>query len=111
MIQRAMELKKNLEPLKGNSFTVLQLNDLEQLASDVNIAIGSDKDHRTMLINNMVMVEKNIHDEFVGNNPEVCLPGNLDVAIELVPPVEVDVESVCTPTISFKEIRVRLGIV
>jgi hypothetical protein len=108
-----MELKKNLEPLKGNSFTVLQLNDLEQLASDVNIAIGSDKDHRTMLINNMVMAEKNIHDEFVGNNPEVwvCLPGNLDVAIELVPPIEVDVESVCTPTISFKEIRVRLGIV
>jgi hypothetical protein len=94
---------KNLEPLKDNSFAVLHLDELAQLANDVNIAIGSDKDHRTMLINNMVMAEKSIHEEFVGNNPEVCLPSNLDVAIEHVPQVEVEIESICTPTSSFKE--------
>jgi hypothetical protein len=42
MLQRSMDLKKknNLEPIKGNSFAILQSEELNHLTMDVNIKIG-----------------------------------------------------------------------
>jgi hypothetical protein len=49
MLERAVNLKKkrNLEPTKGNRFISLQVDDLSQMAKDVNIKVdseGSDQD-------------------------------------------------------------------
>jgi hypothetical protein len=70
-----MELKrkKNLETLKGNFFAALQCDDLEQLAYDVNIRRDSDEENISLLINNMMIDEQNINDNFVGEHPEVFL--------------------------------------
>jgi hypothetical protein len=107
MLQRAMELKKrkNLEPTKGNSFAVLQVDKLNKVAMDVNIKIGKDRDESCRIINNLVDSEKIVYDKFVGENPEV-LPSNLELENVLVSdPLKGDGDqNRCkTPAGSFKE--------
>jgi hypothetical protein len=57
----------------GNFFAALQCDDLEQLAYDVNIRRDSDEENISLLINNMMIDEQNINDNFVGEHPEVFL--------------------------------------
>jgi hypothetical protein len=81
MLQRALELKKkkNLEQQKGNSFVVLQTNELNQVAMDVNIKIGRNSVESSRIIKDLVEVEKGVFDKFVGENPEVLLPSSSEL--------------------------------
>jgi hypothetical protein len=81
VLQQAMELKqrKNLEPIKGNSFSALQIDTLNQIALDSNIRIGGDNEENEKLIDNLVQLEKQQHDMFLNDNPEILLPVNLEV--------------------------------
>jgi hypothetical protein len=82
MMQRAMELKKkkNLEPMKGNRFEILQFNDLNQMSCDVNIKVGNNINDKINIINNMISEEEKRCELFARDNPEVVLPVNLDVS-------------------------------
>jgi hypothetical protein len=81
MLEKAMNLKqrKNLESVKGNSFSVLQFESLNQIVVDVNLKIGSDNNESNRIIGNLVESEKLTHGNFVSENPETNLPSNLDV--------------------------------
>jgi hypothetical protein len=87
MLQRAMDLKKkkNLEHTRGNSFASLQNDELNKVAMDVNIKIGKDLVESGNIIDNIVEYEKIVYVKFVGENPEVLLPSNLDVDNDLIP--------------------------
>jgi hypothetical protein len=60
MLQKAMDMKnkKNLEPLKGNPFSVLQTNALNQIASDASVSLGGSIDEKFKLIDDMVCVDR-----------------------------------------------------
>jgi hypothetical protein len=108
MLQRAMDLKKkkNLEHTRGNSFAVLQNDELNKVAMDVNIKIGKNLVESSRIIDNLVESEKNVYEKFVGENPEVLLPSNLEVDSELIPnPVKEDgdLDGCKTPMGSLKE--------
>jgi hypothetical protein len=62
MMQKAMEMKreKNLEPMKGNKFDILQFDDLNQISCDVNIKVGSDKYDKLGIIDNLIREEREI---------------------------------------------------
>jgi hypothetical protein len=79
-----MELKKkkNLEPLKGIPFAALQIDDFNQISSVVDIRIGMDKEN-SKIINNLINSNNEIYARFVGENPEVLLPTDLDVNNDL----------------------------
>jgi hypothetical protein len=80
MLEKAMELKmRRNEPLKGNSFVVLQNDSLNQIALDVNVVIGTDELDKDRIIDKLVGEEKLNCEMFVENNPEVGIPANLDV--------------------------------
>jgi hypothetical protein len=74
MMQKAMKLnkKKNLDSLKGNPFSVLQSNTLNQIAADIDIGIDENECNR--IIDNLVE-----NEIFVEENPEVLLPTDLDI--------------------------------
>jgi hypothetical protein len=88
MLQKTMGLKqkKNLKPIKGNSFSALQFDYLNQVALDANIKIGFDNDENEKLIKKLVHMEKKQYDSFVNDNPDMVLPASLDVEIDM--PVE-----------------------
>jgi hypothetical protein len=86
MLQKAMNLKKkkNLEPLKGNSFAPLQAESLSILSRDINIKIGNDLHDNESIIDNLIKAEQKRYNDFVGENPEVLLPTSIDLDIEVV---------------------------
>jgi hypothetical protein len=81
MLQKAMGIKKkkNLEPLKGNSFAPLQSDDLNVLAMDINIKVGRNDSENSNILNKMISSEVIKSDRFVGQNPEVMLPTDLEI--------------------------------
>jgi hypothetical protein len=81
MLQEAMRIKKkkNLEPLKGNSFAPLQSDELNALAMDINIKVGRNDSENSNILNKMVSSEIIKSDRFAGQNPEVLLPTDLDI--------------------------------
>jgi hypothetical protein len=86
MLQRAMELKKrkNLEPLKGYSFAALQYENLQQLAMDVNLKLGTNAIEANSLVDYLVKEEKQNYKKFIGENSEILLPVNLDEDTDLL---------------------------
>jgi hypothetical protein len=76
-MQKAMELKKkkNLEPTKGNRFSILPFSDLNQMSKDINIKISKDNSESK----NIIDTESKRYDYFARDNPELILPVNLDV--------------------------------
>jgi hypothetical protein len=81
MLQKVMELKqkKNLEPIKGNSFSVLQSDSLNQIALDVNLKIGSDVNEKDRIIYSLLESEKVDHENFVNENPGTNLPSSVEL--------------------------------
>jgi hypothetical protein len=81
-MQKAMKLnkKKNLDSLKGNPFSVLQSNILNQIAADIDIEIGIDENECNRIIDNLVE-----NEIFVEENPEVLLPTDLDIKNTMEP--------------------------
>jgi hypothetical protein len=71
---------KNLECFKGNLFGLLQYENIDTLAADLNLQIGSNKSDSKRIINTLIEKEKQCHNRFVEENHEVTLPTNLDVA-------------------------------
>jgi hypothetical protein len=56
MLQRATNLKKkkkNLEPVKGNRFASLQIEDLSQMANDINIRVGNSRGDKDRILNKL----------------------------------------------------------
>jgi hypothetical protein len=84
MLQKAMELKqrRNLEPIKGNSFAVLHVESLNQIAEGANIKIDSSKEDNSRIINKLINLEQEQYDIFVDEHPETLLPSKLEVGIE-----------------------------
>jgi hypothetical protein len=82
MMQKAVALKKrkNLEPLKGNSFAALQFESIDSLTVDLNLQLGSSKFESKKIIDTLMEKEKQCRERFVEDNPEVNLPMNLDIA-------------------------------
>jgi hypothetical protein len=58
--KKTMELKKkkNLNLMKGNSFSVLQSTTLNKIAADIDIEIGVDNDESDTIINNQSKLRK-----------------------------------------------------
>jgi hypothetical protein len=85
MMEKAMELKRkrNLEPLKGNRFVVLQFDSLKQFAQDVHIKLGVDTTECDEFINKLIGEEKDKFINFALQNPDVLLPVNLDVELNV----------------------------
>jgi hypothetical protein len=56
MMQKAMQLKqkKNLDFLKGNSFTVLDVDYLNQCAAGVGVELGNNPDDANLIINKLI---------------------------------------------------------
>jgi hypothetical protein len=69
--QRSMKLKKkrNMEPVKGNKFVVLQFSELNQISKDVDIKIGHDKSDSISIINDMIVSENKRREQFVRDKP------------------------------------------
>jgi hypothetical protein len=85
VMQKAMNMKKkqNLEPVKGNKFFVLDVDDWCQMASDVNINIGNDNKDKSSILNTLIVADQDRFERFVAQNPESVLPVNLDVDLEV----------------------------
>jgi hypothetical protein len=81
MMQKAMNLKqkKNVEPLKGNSFASLHIDSLHQLAKDVNLHLGVDSCEAQSIISKLIGEEVENVNKFVEENPEILLPTNLEI--------------------------------
>jgi hypothetical protein len=104
VLQKAMQIKKrkNLEVVKGNFFSILQSDYLNQVAHDANIKIDWDNDENSRLINNLKNEESLKQSKFVIENPDMLLPMNLDFEVEIqdaLTPFDIDSpEKVSTPT-------------
>jgi hypothetical protein len=107
MLQKAMELKKkkNLESMRGNSFSALQAENLAKIADDINLLVGSDIAESSRIIDNLIEVEKQNFDQFVGDHLDVMLPTNLDVCCNYPEVVnnQENVENIGIPANSLKE--------
>jgi hypothetical protein len=107
MMQKAMNLKKkkNLGSMIGNRFAPLQIESLNLLSKDVNIKIGNDVNEEEGIIRKLVDEEHIKYDEFVGENPEVLLPANIDIDLGIVnsPLKGQDDVIVASPNTSIKE--------
>jgi hypothetical protein len=81
MMQRAMKLKqkKNLETVKGNPFSTLQFNNLDQIALDVNLKFGYNSAKSKLIISNQIRDDRKNYDNFIEENPDILLPVNLDL--------------------------------
>jgi hypothetical protein len=84
MLEKAMKLKekKNMGPLKGNSFSSLHPNSINQSANDVRIKLGNDASEIEYFINQVIEEEQSKQDKVVGDNPKMNLPTNMDVEID-----------------------------
>jgi hypothetical protein len=106
-MQKAMNLKKkqNLEPIEGNKFSVLDVDDLCQMANDVNINIGNDNKDKSSILNTLIVAEQDRFEQFVAQNHESVLLVNLDVnlKIESGPLNGQEVSSPVFPVDSIKE--------
>jgi hypothetical protein len=71
-----------LDLFKGNSFVVLDVDYLNQYATDVGIELGNNPEDANMIVNNLIKDEKGSYDNFVEQNPENLLPDNLQMNIE-----------------------------
>jgi hypothetical protein len=82
ILQKAMELKKkkNLESVKGNSFSALQAENLAKIVEDINILVGCNNAESSLIVDNLIDIEKHNFYQFVGDHLEVMLPMNLDVS-------------------------------
>jgi hypothetical protein len=91
MLQKAMKLKeeKNLGTLKGNSFASLHIDSLNQMAKDVKIKLGNNISESEAFISKLIEEEKNNLEKFVGDNPDMLLPSNLDIEVVKTPELEV----------------------
>jgi hypothetical protein len=80
VLKKAMQIKKkkNLEDVKGNSFAVLQVDYLNQIARDASIRIGRDNEENVKLIDKLVREELK-HNQFADENPYMIFPVNLDL--------------------------------
>jgi hypothetical protein len=89
MLERAMNLKKkrNLEPTKGNRFLALKIDDLSQMAKDVNIKVVNEGSGQDNLFNKMLIADHDRFEGFAEHNPKSILPVNLDIdqSVCLVP--------------------------
>jgi hypothetical protein len=86
MLQKGMKLKekKNLGSLEGNSFAPLHIDSLNQIVQDVRFKVGNDASDAESFINKFIGEEQSNFDRFVGENPEIFLPVNLDIEVENV---------------------------
>jgi hypothetical protein len=84
VLQKAMQIKKkkNLEGIKGNSFTILQIDYLNQIAQDASIEIGCYNDDNAWVIDNLVKEEEKKHNRFVEETPDVMLHVNIDIELD-----------------------------
>jgi hypothetical protein len=84
VLQKAMALKqkKNLEPLKGNSFSILTSDYLNKVTRDVDLDLGLDKSEANEIIDNLIVEESENFKKFSEENHEVLLPPNLDLALK-----------------------------
>lgn len=76
--------KKNLEippTFKGNSFTVLNADHLDSIASTVGLQIGIDPIDAASTIENLVNNEIHSCLNFANSNPEIALPESLDLDV------------------------------
>jgi hypothetical protein len=109
VLKKAMQIKKkkNLEDVKGNSFAVLQVDYLNQIARDASIRIGRDNEENVKLIDKLVREEELKHNQFADENPYMILPVNLDFELDVKENVNTEAVSnsvdCTTPTRSFKE--------
>jgi hypothetical protein len=103
-----------LEPIKGNSFASLSFDSLNQIAMAANLKIGSNNSDTSRLTNNLMQVDKEQYEQFVGTNPETLLLDNLDDdSIMSTVPLEgiVTQEFVSTPKVSVITPRVTKTII
>jgi hypothetical protein len=83
MLQKAIKLKqkKNLEPLKGNSFASLHVDSLYQLVTDVNVHLGVDSSEAHSIISKLMGDELENVSKFVEENPEAALLANMEITM------------------------------
>jgi ApbE superfamily uncharacterized protein (UPF0280 family) len=79
-----------LEEVKGNSFTAMQIDYLNQIAQDASIKIECDNEENVRLIDNLVKEEKNKQNQFLDENPDVMSPVNLYVELDLQGEIDLD---------------------
>jgi hypothetical protein len=81
MLQKAMELKKRkiMEPIKGNPFAALSIENFEQLTVAMKLQVRSGRAESRNVIESLVGREKEGYETFVDNHPEVILPATLDI--------------------------------
>ena len=86
---KVKNLEVAFESKSGNSFALLNNNKLFEMASQVDLSVGSDNIVADDNISLMKSEEVNIIQLFEECNPEITLPINLDVAInsEDIPPM------------------------
>jgi hypothetical protein len=75
--------KKNLEPVKGNRFAALQVDELIQMTIDANIKVANSYSDRSRILNNLLKADQDRFEDFVIQNPEIVHPINLDVNPEI----------------------------
>jgi hypothetical protein len=113
MLQRAMDLKqkKNLDHNRGNSFSVLQNDTLNNIATDINVKIGKDKRDKDRIINILVQSERDNVGHFVEENSDILLPTDIDLQDSLGGESLKDSEGLTiqtTPEGSIKELETLL---
>ena len=80
----AYKRKKNLEipkTFKGKSFSTVDKYVLTDQLEQMNLVIGGDESHKHKVIDDMVVEERERCLVFASNNPEIVLPGNLDLEV------------------------------
>jgi hypothetical protein len=113
MLQRAMDLKqkKNLDHNRGNSFSVLQNDTLNNIATDINVKIVKDKRDKDRIINILVQSERDNVGHFVEENSDILLPTDIDLQDSLGGESLKDSEGLTiqtTPEGSIKELETLL---
>jgi hypothetical protein len=71
-----------LDLFKGNSFAILDVDYLNQYATNVGIELGKTPEDANMIVNNLIKDEKESYDNFVEQNPKILLPDNMEMNIE-----------------------------
>jgi hypothetical protein len=74
-----LKQKKNLEYVKGNPFSTLQFENLNQIALDVNLKFGDNSAEYKFIISNLISDDQKNYDNFIEENPDILLPINLDL--------------------------------
>jgi hypothetical protein len=84
MMERAKQYKmrQNLEipkTFKGNSFAVLSSQTLAATSNSIDVVIGDNIDENAKIISELVNKEHERAFKFAKQNPEIVLPGDLDI--------------------------------